>query len=231
MGKSHKKQVNRPQLKKNEGNTPKNGKDLINFNSEPESSGSDNDNVNKNGKVTFRPPLNTSGKCQRYFNAEAMDEDFAASSSSSTVPSTSSEISSASHHKNITQPQPGVITLNSADQTTFDQENQPHSEVPIKGKEIDSGMEVNPNLNKEPDDTISRDPNASRHAYQDNDEKMDDEATDDVTKFKAAIPFTELKKKSETKKQLLNHITDVMLDQFSSLFKVTSLKKALTLYS
>ena len=63
MGKSYKKQVNRPQPKKNEGNTPKNGKDLINLNSEPESSGSDNDNVNKNGKVASRPPPNTSGKC------------------------------------------------------------------------------------------------------------------------------------------------------------------------
>ena len=29
MGKSYKKHVTRPQTKKNEGNTPKNGKDLI----------------------------------------------------------------------------------------------------------------------------------------------------------------------------------------------------------
>ena len=88
-------------------------------------------------------------------------------------------------------------------------------------------MEVNSNLNKEPDDTIPRDSNASRHAHQGNDKKMNDKATDDVTKFKATIPFTELKKEGETKKQLLNRITDVMLDQFSSFIKVTLIKKGI----
>ena len=56
---------------------------------------------------------------------------------------------------------------------------------------------------------------------------MDDEDTDDITKFKATVPFINLKKEGKTKKQLLNRITDVMLDQFSSFIKVTLIKKGI----
>src|SRR2546423_7479629 len=95
-----------------------------------------------------------------------MEEDFASSSTLPKNSSISSEISSTPHDDNNTQLQQGVVTQNLADQINTDQENQPHSEVSIKGKEIDTGMDVDPALNKETDGTTPPDnnDNASHHA-------------------------------------------------------------------
>src|SRR5437763_16779503 len=49
----------------------------------------------------------------------------------------------------------------------------------------------------------------------------------DVTKFKAAVPFADVIKEGETKKKILNIITDIMLDYFSSVIKFTIVKKGL----
>src|SRR2546425_1001543 len=105
-----------------------------------------------------------------------MEKDFASSSTSPKNSSISSENSPTSHDDNNTQPQQGVVTQNSADQINTDQENQPRFEGSIKGKEIDTGMDVDPALNKETDGTIPPDNNvnASRHANL-SDEPMDEE--------------------------------------------------------
>ena len=148
-----------------------------------------------------------------------------ASPSSPIIFSTSAETLPTSRPENITQPQSGAVVPNSADQSTSDLEIQPRSDSSEIGNEIVSGMDVDPLANKEIDDTISRDLNTSRHARPDNDDVIDDEDTDDVTTYKAAIPFVDLKKENETKKQLLNRITDVMLDQFTSFIKISLIKK------
>src|SRR5205814_1524428 len=49
----------------------------------------------------------------------------------------------------------------------------------------------------------------------------------DVLKLKAAVPFDDIIKEKETKKQLINRITDVMLDNFTSIVKVTIIKKGI----
>src|SRR2546423_3518613 len=90
-------------------------------------------------------------------------------------------------------------------------------------------MDVNSTLNKEPGDTVTPDNNEnnSRHAKP-SDEVMDenDDADSlDVSKLKAAVPFTDVIKEHETKKQLINRITDVMLDNFTSIIKVTIIKQ------
>src|SRR5438046_5488555 len=145
--------------------------------------------------------------------------------------SISSEISPTSHDDNNTQPQQGVITPNSANQSNTNQEIIPRSEVSIKGTENDTGMEVELTSNKETDGTIPPDnnDNASHHANS-SDEVMDeDDDIDslDVLKLKAAVPFDDVIKEKETKKQLLNRITDIMLDNFTSIVKVTIIKKGI----
>src|SRR5215217_2971178 len=228
MGQGKKSAKSRQQAastKKNEPKIPKNDEPLINLQSEAESSSSDTEKVvNNNGKVATRPPAGTSGKRQRISTEKDMEVDFAASSSSK-ISSTSVENNPTSRHENNMQPQSGAVVPNSADQSTLDVENQPRSDSPKNGNEIVSGMEVDPLANKEIDDTISRDLNASCHAHPDIDDDMNDENTDDVTTFKAAIPFVDLKKENETKKQLLNRITDVMLDHFTSFIKLSLIKK------
>ena len=158
-----------------------------------------------------------------------MEEDFASSSTFPKNSSISSEISSTLHDDNNTQLQQGVITQNSADQINTDQENQPRSEVFRKGKEIDTGMNVDPALNKETDGTTPPDnnDNASRHANPSDEvmEKDDDVDSLDVLKLKAAVPFDDVIKEKEIKKQLFNRITDIMLDNFTSIVKVTIIKK------
>src|SRR6266516_4573116 len=122
-----------------------------------------------------------------------MEEDFASSSTFPKNSPISFEISSTSRDDNNTQPQQGVVTQNSADQTNTDQENQPRSEVSAKGKEKDTGMDVDPASNKETDGTTPPDnnENASRHANP-SDEAMeeDDEDVDSlvVLKLKGAVP-------------------------------------------
>src|SRR6266480_738166 len=211
--------------KKNEPKPTKNDEPLINFQSESESSSSDTEKVvNNNGKVATRPPAGTSGKRQRVSTEKDMEVDFATSSSSKNS-STSLENNTTLCHKNITQPQSGAVVQTSDDFSTLDVENQSRSEISQISNQIVSGMDVDPLANKEIDDTISRDLNASRHAHPKNEDLMDDADTYDITTFKAAIPFVDLKKENETKKQLLNRITDVMLDQFTSFIKISLIKK------
>src|SRR5436189_403700 len=178
--------------KKNEPKPTKNDEPLINFQSEAESSSSDTEKVvNNNGKVATRPPPGTSGKRQRVSTEKDMEVDFATSSSSKNS-STSLENNSTSHHENITQPQSGAVVQIPADFSTLDVENQPRSEISQISNQIVSGMDVDPLANKETDDTISRDLNASRHAHPENEDLIDDADTYDVTTFKAAIPFVEI---------------------------------------
>ena len=92
-------------------------------------------------------------------------------------------------------------------------------------------MEVDPTSNKETDGTTPSDnnDNTSRHANS-SDEVIDgDDDVDslDVLKLKAAVPFDDVIKEKETKKQLINRITDVMLDNFTSIVKVTIIKKGI----
>ena len=92
-------------------------------------------------------------------------------------------------------------------------------------------MDVDLTNNKEPGDTVPPDnnENISRHANP-SDEVMDendDIDSLDVLKLKAAVPFDDVIKEKETKKQLINRITDVMLDNFTSIVKVTIIKKGI----
>src|SRR5437763_1934688 len=150
--------------KKNEQKTTKNDEPLINFQSEAESSSSDTKKVtNNNGKVATRPPAGTSEKRQRVSTEKDMEVDFATSSSSKNS-STSLENNTTLCHKNITQPQSGAVVQTSDDFSTLDVENQSRSEISQISNQIVFDMNIDPLANKEIDDTISRDLNASRHA-------------------------------------------------------------------
>src|SRR5436305_5782270 len=151
---------------KNEQKKPNIVEKLIEFSSDAEGSASDSNNAKTSRQVAKRPPPGIAAKRQRTTGQDAMEEDFASSSTSPKNSSISSEIFSTLRDDNNTQLQQGVVIQNSANQINTDQENQPRSEISRKGKEIDTGMDVDPALNKETDGTIPSDnnENASRHA-------------------------------------------------------------------
>ena len=222
---------NAAKTNKNEQKRPNIEEKLIEFSSDAGGSASDSNNAKTSRQVAKRPLPGIAAKRQRTTGQDAMEEDFASSSTSPKNSSISSEISPTSRDDNNTQPQQGVVTPNSANQSNTNQEIIPRSEVSRKGKEIDTGMEVDPTSNKETDGTTPPDnnDNASRHANP-SDEVMDeDDDVDslDVLKLKAAVPFDDVIKEKETKKQLINRITDVMLDNFTSIVKVTIIKKGI----
>src|SRR2546430_1637976 len=142
---------------KNEQKRTNTEEKLIDFSSDAEGSASDSNNAQTRRQTANRPPPGIAAKCQRTIGQDAMEENFASSSTFPKNSPISSEISSTSRDDNNTQPQQGVVTQNSADQTNTDQENQPRSEVSTKGKEKDTGMDVDPALNKETDGTIPPD--------------------------------------------------------------------------
>ena len=232
MGKGSKINKGRQQAartNKNEQKRPTTEEKLIEFSSDAEGSASDSNNTRTRRQTANRPPPGLAAKRQRTTGQDAMEEDFASSSTSPKISPISSEISSTLRDDNNTQPQQGVVTQNSADQINTDQENQPRSEGSKKGKEIDTGMDVDPALNKETDGTTPPDnnENASRHANPSDEVMEEDDDVDslDVTKFKGAVPFDDVIKEKEIKKQLFNRITDIMLDNFTSIVKVTIIKK------
>src|SRR2546430_1842055 len=150
----------------NEQKRPSTEEKLIEFSSDAEGSASDSNNTQTRRQTANRPPPGIAAKRQRTTGQDAMEEDFASSSTFPKNSPISSEISSTSRDDNNTQPQQGVVTQKSADQINTDQENQPRSEGSKKGKEIDTGMDVDPALNKETDGTTPPDnnDNASHHA-------------------------------------------------------------------
>ena len=194
-----------------------------------EGSASDSNNAQTRRQTANKLPPGIAAKRQRTTGQDAMEEDFASSSTFPKNSPISSEISSTSCDNNNTQPQQGVVTPNSANQSNTDQEILPRSEISTKGKEKDTGMNVDPISNKETDGTTPPDnnDNASRHANPSDDvmEEDDDADTLDVTKLKGAVPFADVIKDKETKKQLLNRITDIMLDKYTSIIKVTIVKQ------
>src|SRR5205814_2588146 len=182
---------NAAKTNKNKQKRPNTEEKLIDFSSDAEGSASDSNNAKTSRQVTKRPLPGIAAKRQRTTGQDAMEEDFASSSTSPKNSSISSEIFPTSRDDNNTQPQQGVVTQNSADQINTDQENQPRSEVSRKGKEIDTGMDVDPALNKETDGITSPDnnENASRHANPSDEIMEEDDDVDslDVLKLKAAV--------------------------------------------
>src|SRR5437764_2677376 len=187
---------NAAKTNKNEQKRPNIEEKLIEFSSDAEGSASDSNNAKTSRQVAKRPPPGIAAKRQRTTGQDAMEEDFVSSSPSPKNSSISSEISPTSRDDNNTQLQQGAVTQNSADQINTDQENQSHSEVSRKGKEIDTGMDVDPALNKETDGTTPPDnnKNASRHANSSDEviEENDDVDSLNVLKLKAAVPFDDV---------------------------------------
>src|SRR5437667_11273959 len=182
---------NAAKTNKNKQKRPNIEEKLIEFSSDAEGSASDSNNTKTSHQVAKRPLPGIAAKCQRTTGQDAMKEDFASSSTSPKNSSISSEISPTLRDDNNTQPQQGVVTPNSANQFNTNQEIIPRSEVSRKGKEIDTGMDIDPTSNKETDGTPLpvNNNNASRHANS-SDEVMDenDDADSlDVLKLKAAV--------------------------------------------
>src|SRR3989442_496643 len=97
----------------NEPKKPNTEEKLIEFSSDAEGSASDSNNTRTRRQTANRPPLGIAAKRQRTTGQDAMEEDFASSSTLSQNPPISSEISSTSRDDNNTQPQQGVVAPNS----------------------------------------------------------------------------------------------------------------------
>ena len=111
---------NAAKTNKNEQKRPNIEEKLIEFSSDAEGSASDSNNAKTSRQVAKRPPPGIAAKRQRTIGQDAMEEDFASSSTSPKNSSISSEISPTSRDNNNTQPQQGVITPNSANQSNTD---------------------------------------------------------------------------------------------------------------
>src|SRR5688572_25850982 len=91
------------------------------------------------------------------------------------------------------------------------------------------GAILNVELNSNRPEPSTDDPsklNQSRHAKNPEDVTMDDDVdNDDVPKFWAAVPFDDVKRDKETKKQLIARVENFLLEQFDTLTKVYYVKK------
>src|SRR5688572_10250428 len=94
------------------------------------------------------------------------------------------------------------------------------------GAILNAGLSSN-DLEPSTDDPINI--RQSRHAKISDDVTMDDDNNDfdndDVPKFRAAVPFDDVKRDKETKKQLIARIENFLLEKFDSLTKVYYVKK------
>ena len=80
----------------------------------------------------------------------------------------------------------------------------------------------------EPSNGDQNNTNQSRHANPSDDVNMEENHDidhDDVPTFRAAVPFDDVKRDKETKKQLIARIENFLLDKFDSLTKVYYVKK------
>src|SRR2546430_14523883 len=116
----------------NEQKRPNTEEKLIDFSSDAEGSASDSNNAQTRRQTANKLPPGIAAKRQRTTGQDAMEEDFASSSTFPKNSPISSEISSTSRDDNNTQPQHGAVTQNSADQINTYQENQPRSEATKK---------------------------------------------------------------------------------------------------
>src|SRR3954453_5830852 len=122
------------QSKKNAQKTAKtkqNQEKLIDISSEDGNSTSDTENLTKNVSTRLAAGNGPPNKCSRTTNAKDMNEDFAASPSSPSASSLTSENSSITNVNTTAQPQSGVVPPNSADQSFLDQVNQPRFPVAV----------------------------------------------------------------------------------------------------
>src|ERR1044072_7905702 len=91
-GKGQAKSVSVAKAKRNQRKQAKTEEKLVNVSSGDDTGSSGEENSIKNKQTATRPPLSQSGKRQRIINEEAMDKDFANSTSShQTSPSRSEE--------------------------------------------------------------------------------------------------------------------------------------------
>ena len=95
---------NAAKTNKNEQKRPNIEEKLIEFSSNAEGSASDSNNAKTSRQVAKRPPPGIAAKRQRTTGQDAMEEDFASSSTSPKNSSISSEISPTSRDDNNTQP-------------------------------------------------------------------------------------------------------------------------------
>src|SRR4051812_13493986 len=231
-GKNNQATTPAPKSKKNARKATRNAQKeekLINITSEENSSASDVEDkptTSKNRQVAQRGPQN---KRSRIEKESAMEEDFATSPPSSPTSSTTSNNPSTPNANTAAQAQSGVVSQKSGGTSNPDQEDQPRSPT--------SGIGNNsPSMNKDSADE-QRNPaelenapepsaNTSRHAQHDTimNEEDDDLDTNDITKLKAAVPFADVKKTNETKKQFINRLENFLLDRYDSLTKVLVIK-------
>src|ERR1044072_8505401 len=111
-------------------------------------------------------------------------------------------------------------------------------EIPPRSQITDDGNKIS-SMNKEPAVIAQRQDKESEHAIpagntantSRHDQSMiledeDDVNNDayDVTKFRAAVPFSDVIKNGETKKQLINRLENFLLERFDSVVRVTITK-------
>src|SRR4051812_2363404 len=231
-GKNNQATAPAPKSKKNARKATRNAQKeekLINITSEENSSASDVENeatTSKNRQVAQRGPQNKRSRTEK---ETAMDEDFASSSPSSPTSSTTSNNSFTPNANTAAQAQSGSVSPKSADLSNPDQENQPRSPTSEIGNNCSS-------MNKDTAETQQRNAakhdispesstNTSRHAQDSTMGEIDDDLdTNDITKLKAAVPYTDVKKTNETKRQFISRLENYLLDRFDSLAKVLVIK-------
>src|SRR2546421_271068 len=157
-----------------------------------------------------------------------MNEDFAESPSSPSASSATSENSSNVTDCAAAQPQSEVVSPVSANQSIFDQANQPHSPVTALGKNSSSiNIEPAGPADKTAEYAILPEPSSNTSCHTRTD-VMNDDDNDldnyDITKLRAAVPLMNVKQPNKTKKQLITRLENFLFDHFDSLAKVIIVK-------
>src|SRR4051794_29895303 len=199
-GKNNQATTPAPKSKKNARKATRNAQKeqkLINLTSEENSSASDVEDkptTSKNRQVAQRGPQN---KRSRIEKESAMEEDFATSPPSSPTSSTTSNNPSTPNANTAAQAQSGVVSPTSGDPSYPDPVNQPRSPTSGIGNNCSSMNKDSANEQRNPaelENAPEPSANTSCHAQYDTimNEDDDDLDTNDITKLKAAVPFTDV---------------------------------------